>query len=524
MMLGLWEPILVLLITVVSVLLGILVYFKNPKKRVNQYFTLLTFSLLIWIVSAFISELPKDLKYSLFLSRLTYLGVLLFATFLFLFSFYFPKEKAFIKGIVRYLFYGVIIVFSFLTLFTNSIIKGVISTPWGFDLVFGNLSCPYLLFCIVLAFAAFRNFFQSFKVVSGIEKLQLQYLFLGLIIFIGTSIIVNVVIRTIVGSDIYYRIGNYSAIFLIIFLAAAIIRYHLFGIEVILTEILVGVIGILLILQIFTAQTFLWKIINGILFVLFCIFGYLLIRGVFREIERRKELEKLSLAKSEFIAIASHQLRTPLTAIKGYLSMIFEGDYGEVPQKIKEKIKKVLEATERLIRLVNTILDVSKIETGEMEMKLEKVNLRETIKEAIEDLKIKAKEKNLYLKFEEPKEKIESLLDKEKIRQAILNLIDNAIKYTQEGGVTIKLETQNSKNPKIRITIKDTGEGLTEKEKEKIFERFSRGEAGAKFWVEGAGLGLFIAKNFVQMHKGKIWVESEGKGNGSIFYIELPGK
>jgi len=204
--------------------------------------------------------------------------------------------------------------------------------------------------------------------------------------------------------------------------------------------------------------------------------------------------------------------------------MIFEGDYGEIPQKIKEKIKKVLEATERLIRLVNTILDVSKIETGEMEMKLEKVNLRETIKEAIEDLKIKAKEKNLYLKFEEPKEKIESLLDKEKIRQAILNLIDNAIKYTQEGGVTIKLETQNSKNPKIRIKIQDTGEGLTEKEKEKIFERFSRGEAGAKFWVEGAGLGLFIAKNFVQMHKGKIWVESEGKGNGSIFYIELPGK
>jgi signal transduction histidine kinase len=238
-----------------------------------------------------------------------------------------------------------------------------------------------------------------------------------------------------------------------------------------------------------------------------------------REKMLRKSAEKISQAKSEFIAIASHQLRTPLTAIKGYLSIILEGDYGKLPAKIKEKIGNVLQSSERVIRLVNSILDVSKIEAGEMEMNLERVDLREIIREVINELSIKAKEKNLYLKFEEPKEVFETLLDREKIRQVILNLIDNSIKYTQEGGVTIKLQTLNNK---FQIAISDTGEGLTKEEKEKLFEKFSRGTAGTKFWTEGAGLGLYIAKEFIEMHKGRIWAESEGRGKGSTFYVEIP--
>jgi signal transduction histidine kinase len=164
-------------------------------------------------------------------------------------------------------------------------------------------------------------------------------------------------------------------------------------------------------------------------------------------------------------------------------------------------------------------LCVSKIEAGEMEINLERADLREIIREVINELSIKAKEKNLYLNFEEPKEPFETLLDKEKIRQVILNLIDNSIRYTQEGGVKVKLQMANGR---LQIVVSDTGEGLTKEEKEKLFEKFSRGTAGTKFWTEGAGLGLYIAKEFVKMHNGKIWVESEGRGKGSTFYIELP--
>jgi signal transduction histidine kinase/small basic protein len=246
-----------------------------------------------------------------------------------------------------------------------------------------------------------------------------------------------------------------------------------------------------------------------------------------KEVEKRteelrkayEELKKLDIAKSEFISIASHQLRTPLSAIKGYLSMILEGSYGELPEKVKRPMENVYQSNERLIKLVNDILSVSKIEAGEMEMNWKREDLREIIKEVISELSIKAKERNLYLKFEEPKEFPKVVLDREKIRQVILNLVDNAIRYTQEGGVTVKLQMANNR---VQIVVSDTGEGLTKKEKEKIFERFSRGSAGTKFWTEGAGLGLYIARKFVEMHKGKIWAESEGRGKGSTFYVELP--
>jgi signal transduction histidine kinase len=235
----------------------------------------------------------------------------------------------------------------------------------------------------------------------------------------------------------------------------------------------------------------------------------------------RDEAEKLNQAKSEFIALVSHQLRTPLTIIKGYLSMVLDGSYGKLSNSIKEKIESIYQMNERLIKLVNDVLNVSKIEVGEIEMNWEKEDLREIIKEVISELLIKAEEKGIYLNFEEPKEFPKVLLDREKIRQVILNLVDNAIRYTQKGGVTVRLQIANDR---VQIVVSDTGEGLTKEEKEKLFEMFSRGTAGTKFWTEGAGLGLYIARRFVEMHNGKIWAESEGKGKGSTFYVELPMK
>ena len=329
------------------------------------------------------------------------------------------------------------------------------------------------------------------------------------------------ILPTITGTNEYAKYGSYFTLLYIIPLAIGITRYHLFGIEVILTEILVGVIGILLLIQIFVAPTIFWKIINGIIFLLFCIFGYLLIRGVFREIRRREELERISRAKTEFISITSHQLRTPLTVIKGYLSMILEGVYGEVSEKVKKVLENIYLANERLIKLVNSFLNVSKIELGKLELELERTDIAEVIESVLKEMEVGAREKNLYLRFEKPKEVPKILVDKEKIREIILNLVDNAIKYTQRGGIEIKLQIIDSR---LQIVVSDTGEGLTKEEKEKLFESFSRGSAGQKYWVEGAGIGLYVAKRIVELHQGKIWVESEGKGKGSTFYVELPIK
>jgi len=234
------------------------------------------------------------------------------------------------------------------------------------------------------------------------------------------------------------------------------------------------------------------------------------------------ELKKLDVAKSEFISIASHQLRTPLTAIKGYISMILEKIYGEPPEKMEKPLKNIYASNERLIKLVNDILDVSRIEAGRLEMELEKSSLEEIIDSVIEELKEEAKKKDIYLKFEKLEKPLPKILiDRNKIRQAILNVVDNAIRYTEHGGVTVKI--QNPKT-KIQIIVSDTGVGMTKYELSKMFESFSRGAAGTRLYTEGVGLGLYIARRLIELHHGKIWAESKGKGKGSTFYIELPIK
>ena len=218
--------------------------------------------------------------------------------------------------------------------------------------------------------------------------------------------------------------------------------------------------------------------------------------------------------------MASHQLRTPLTAIKGYVSLALEGAYGEIPEKLREKLKNVYLSNERLINLVNHLLTISRIEMGRLRAEKELLQVENLLESCIEEMKLPAQKKGLKLYFKKPKISLPKInLDPFKIRQVILNLIDNAIKYTQKGEIELKVE---KKDQKLLISVRDTGEGLTPEEKEFIFEGFTRGRAGLAYFIEGAGLGLYVAKKFVELHNGKIWAESQGKGKGSTFYVELP--
>jgi signal transduction histidine kinase len=301
------------------------------------------------------------------------------------------------------------------------------------------------------------------------------------------------------------------------------------GVRVILTEILVFATGLTLLIWAVTAEPFVLKILGGALFVFFVIFGYQLVRSVIKEIELRAELEKaydelerIDRAKTEFLSMASHQLRTPLGIIRGYISMMLEGDYGEFPKEAKMRLENTLISSERLVKLVNDLLDITRLEMGKIELKLERASIEEIISGVIEEMKPAAEKKGLYLKWEKPATALpEMSLDKNKIRQVILNLVDNGIKYTQKGGVTVKGRRMNSE---VRIEVRDTGVGMSKEEIENLFEIMARGRAGLQYWMQGVGLGLYTARKFVEMHGGRVWAESPGKDKGSTFYIELPIK
>ncbi|MBI2459152.1 MAG: hypothetical protein HYV53_01195, partial [Parcubacteria group bacterium] len=247
-----------------------------------------------------------------------------------------------------------------------------------------------------------------------------------------------------------------------------------------------------------------------------------------RDLKKANEqLKKLDAAKSEFISIASHQLRTPLTAIKGYVSMLLAGDFGVLNQPEIESLEKVYLSNERLIQLVENLLNVSRIESGRMQFDFKPVDLSKMIESVVEELSGNAKNKNLlleYLPAQAGKPLVKPLplikLDEEKIRQVVMNLIDNAIKYTERGGITVTLELLKNT---VKFSVADSGMGIKPEDMSNLFKKFSRGSgASSLIHTEGTGLGLYVARMMIEAHHGKIWAESSGVGKGAKFCFELP--
>lgn len=238
--------------------------------------------------------------------------------------------------------------------------------------------------------------------------------------------------------------------------------------------------------------------------------------------EANIRLQQLDKAKSEFISLASHQLRTPLSIIKGYISMLLEGTWGDISEKQKEYLEKVYANNERLIKLVDDLLTVSRIESGRLEFDYQILDLSKLVQDIVKEFSQLAEKKGLYLKYVQPAQALPKVkADSLKIRQVIQNLIDNAIHYTKKGGATIKLKAEKNK---VIFSIEDTGIGISAEEQVNLFEKFSRGRGVTEMHTEGTGLGLYLAAKLVKAHHGRIWVESAGKDKGSTFYFELPIK
>lgn len=241
------------------------------------------------------------------------------------------------------------------------------------------------------------------------------------------------------------------------------------------------------------------------------------------EVEKkaRKDLENLNEAKTQFIMATQHHLRTPLTSMQGYVDLLLAGNYGKLSKRVAEIMEKFKSSTKNEIKLVNEFLDISQFQIGkEVVLLREGVEVQPILEEAISDLQIECQKKGIYLKLEISQNMPSVKADCQKLKAAIYNIIDNAVKYTTKGGVTIKLQNKNSK---LLIIVKDTGVGIIKERQKDLFDKlFERGEDAMKFFATGRGIGLFIASKIVAAHKGKIWAESEGKNKGSTFYIELP--
>lgn len=231
--------------------------------------------------------------------------------------------------------------------------------------------------------------------------------------------------------------------------------------------------------------------------------------------EANKRLRKLDQLKSQFVANVSHEFKNPLTAIKESLGIILDGLIGKISPEQKNMLKAGKNNVERLIRLVTDLLDVSKIESGKIEMKREQFDVASLVDEILRTYERDISKKQITLKKNISQDIGLMWADKDKLTQVVINLLSNAIKYTPDkGSVAIKLEGSEKE---IQLEISDTGPGIPKEDYGKIFDKFERITAEKQ---EGTGLGLPIAKDIVELHKGRIWLESEvGKGSRFIFIL-----
>lgn len=240
---------------------------------------------------------------------------------------------------------------------------------------------------------------------------------------------------------------------------------------------------------------------------------------LFREIEARGvELEIASKHKSQFLANMSHELRTPMNAILGYTELILADIYGQVPARIREVLERVQLSGQHLLSLINAVLDLSKIEAGRLTLSLTAYSMQDVVSTVVASVESLATEKQLALQSHVPPDLPLAHGDERRISQVLLNLVGNAIKFTAAGEVSVQVTVEDDW---FTVAVSDTGPGISEADQQKIFEQFQQAETSRPPLQGGTGLGLSIAKRIVEMHGGRMWVESS-LGQGSTFRFTLP--
>lgn len=336
-----------------------------------------------------------------------------------------------------------------------------------------------------------------------------------------------------------YRYEGYSLLLMVVFLAlftTSIVRYQLFDLRLAGVQVFVLALLTLILSQLFFVRSTpnLWLTIFTA--ALASGFGHVLIRTYQREQDNRKKgerlarylananarLRELDKQKTEFLSVASHQLRSPIAAIKGYAAMINEGSYGDVPPKLQEPVGRILESGNRIAIMVDDFLNVTRIEQGRLTYNRQRIELCELVRRAVDELRILAKNKGVALTLETPPKAAHYIdADESKISQVISNIVDNAIKYTPKGFVTVFIEPHEEQKTVV-VRVQDSGIGIPQEEISSLFQKFGRASNANEATVNGTGLGLYIAREIVRAHNGWIHASSEGVNKGCTFTIELP--
>jgi signal transduction histidine kinase len=511
----------------------------GKRDRTNIIYSVFVLFASFWAIGLAFFIIESDLTQVIYIADFYYISALGIPTFFLYFSLIFLNKdfKPYKKNL--FIFLPLITLTCLFIVDKNLLIQKVFFTDWGKDVLINHTNyIIYGLFFVIFVIFSYFNLVKSYLLKTNYEeKNQLKLILWGTAIGFLFGMIFDLILPFI-GDYRHIFIGPIFSLFMVTSIAYSITKYRMFNMKVIVTQLLMVILWIFILVRALLADTLQEQMIDVVLLVATIVIGMFLIKSVLREVSQREKIETLAqdLAtandrlkdldqlKSEFLSLATHQIRAPLTAIKGYASLILEGDFGEVSESVRKPINIILSACENLVVIVGDFLNISRIEQGKMKYDLTDFDIVKVVEEVVNELKPNIEGSGLFVNF---KSEIPSYIihaDMGKIKQVVGNLIDNSIKYTKEGGISLQVKTGEKETDKIIISISDTGIGIAKEDMAKLFGKFVRARDAFRTNVVGTGLGLYVAKQMVEAQGGKIWIESPGVGKGSTFFVELPKK
>lgn len=514
--------------------ISLLVFFNNPKSPISRLFVIFSGLFSVWAlldVGLWATNDPGIVMFSWSMQVL--LEPLTFAVAFYLFYIFIHSK---IPSFKLNLFIAAILLPLIVLLPTTLNLEALLLSAC--ESVEGPLAKYYTYFLNLVLISLI--IYTGIKQIPKLDKTRQKssvYFIIGLVTFLLSFTSGNV-ISSFTDDWTISQYGLFGMPVFAFLMAYSIVQFRTFKVEIAGAQILVVILWALVGSLLFVESELL-KIIVFITLIFTTVAGHLLVRSVKQEFAQKLELEKLTKQletankrlkvldqmKSEFVSIASHQLRSPLTSIRGYASMLLEGSYGKLPQKAVAGIERIAESSRLMAGSIEDYLNVSRIQAGNMKYEFSDFNLKEMVEGITDDMRQIAVKKGLVLLFKSSALNGKGMVhaDVGKVNQIVRNLIDNSIKYTPEGKITVTMR-DDKKQKKIFVEVSDTGVGMDAKALEEIFDKFVRAKNANSVNVTGTGLGLFVARQMAEAMSGKITPASEGENKGSTFVLELPLK
>jgi len=507
---------------IVAVFIGGIIWRRTDDRPLANTLGGFSFTLAVWSFGYIFWQLSTDPAQAVFWARFLMMGaIFVTVTFLhFTLVFLDKLEKYKIILYPGYTLMGIFAVFNLTDSFVAGV-KEVMYFPYWPDP--GILFHPFLAIWLFYATYAIYLLTEAYLNAENNSRGKIWYILAAILI-------------TYVGGGTNYflwygieipPIGTISVSLFQILVAYAVARHQLFNMKVIITEFFAWLLVCILFVRVLLSSSTDILITNIATFIGIAVFAYFLTKNIYKEVEAKnkaqdltQKLKELNEEKSRMLNIASHQFRSPLTSIEGYASMIKDGSYGEVPEYLQEPINRILKSSQKLAHIVDDFLNISRIEDGRMDYNVKHADLAEVTEEVVEETRGSIDEEKQSLNFKtDGTDSYPVKVDIGKFQQVVTNLVDNAIKYTEDGEITVRLKHENTD---VLIEVEDDGIGIDPEKVEEIFDQFSRADEAQDVNVTGSGLGLYIARQIINAHDGKIWATSPGRGKGSTFHIEIP--